>query len=54
MPGSRWNEVATTRFVKDIDGFDFAKDFPAVYKWHTALTRRPAVEKVLDMWRATL
>ncbi|KAM5544899.1 hypothetical protein V8D89_001797 [Ganoderma adspersum] len=48
------NEVATTRIAKGIDGFHFAKDFPAVYKWHTALTRRPAVEKVLAMWRATL
>ena len=50
----RWNEIAVNNLVKDFNGFDFEKDFPAVYKWHKALTQRPAVEKVLDMWRATL
>ena len=50
----RWNEIAVNNLVKDFNGFDFEKDFPAVYKRHKALTQRPAVEKVLDMWRATL
>ncbi|PIL28384.1 hypothetical protein GSI_09535 [Ganoderma sinense ZZ0214-1] len=49
-----WNEIAVSRLVKDFEGFDFGRDFPATYKWHTALTGRPAVEKVLEMWRATL
>lgn len=28
----RWNDLATTRLVKDFNGFDFEHDFPSVYR----------------------
>ena len=31
--GDRWNHLATTALVKDYNGFDFQKDFPAVYRY---------------------
>ncbi|KAI1792061.1 glutathione S-transferase C-terminal-like protein [Ganoderma leucocontextum] len=49
-----WNDVASSRVVKDFNGFDFEKDFPSVYRWHNDLTGRPAVKKVLALWYATL
>ena len=29
----RWNHLATIALVKDYNGFDLEKDFPAVYRW---------------------
>ncbi|KAI0761930.1 glutathione S-transferase C-terminal-like protein [Trametes elegans] len=41
-----WNTSATTLLLKDYPGFDLEKDFPAVYRWHTALLNRESVKKV--------
>ncbi|KAI0750282.1 glutathione S-transferase [Daedaleopsis nitida] len=49
-----WNHLATTRLVKDFEGFDFEKNFPAVYKWHNEMLARPAVKKVFGLWVATM
>ncbi|CCM00296.1 uncharacterized protein FIBRA_02326 [Fibroporia radiculosa] len=42
-----WNNAALKMHVADYSGFDFEKDFPAVYKWHNAMLSRESVSKAL-------
>ena len=36
----RWNHLATSYLLKDVNGIDFAKDFPSVYRYAGAYSRR--------------
>ncbi|KAI0745446.1 glutathione S-transferase [Earliella scabrosa] len=49
-----WNDGAFTALVKDFEGFDLEKDFPAVHRWHNAMVNRPAVSKVMAERAATM
>ncbi|CCL99555.1 uncharacterized protein FIBRA_01573 [Fibroporia radiculosa] len=49
-----WNNMAVKLFVADFNGFNFEKDFPAVYKWHNAILSREAVAKALAVREALL
>ncbi|EIW59514.1 glutathione S-transferase C-terminal-like protein [Trametes versicolor FP-101664 SS1] len=41
-----WNGPVTNGLLmRGHEGFDFEKDFPAVFKWHKAMTTRPAVKR---------
>ncbi|KAL1950307.1 hypothetical protein VTO73DRAFT_5431 [Trametes versicolor] len=45
-----WNIIAVDGLIlRDYEGFDFAKDFPSVHKWHYAMLNRPAIKKVDDL-----
>nr|AWK67871.1 glutathione transferase-like protein [Sparassis latifolia] len=44
-----FNVLAITDYVADYNGFDFARDFPAVFKWHNDLVSREAVRKVYEI-----
>ena len=41
----RWNHGAV-HFIFGAENFDFAKEFPAVSKWHHKLLERPAIKEV--------
>ncbi|OCH87455.1 glutathione S-transferase [Obba rivulosa] len=42
-----WNNFAVDVILTDFPEFNFEKDFPATFKWHTALSSRPAIK---DVW----
>ncbi|PCH41974.1 glutathione S-transferase C-terminal-like protein [Wolfiporia cocos MD-104 SS10] len=41
-----WNNSAFGVIVADIDGFDLAKEYPAVHAWHQKLMARDAIKSV--------
>ena len=43
-----WNAVVVDNFLGEGKGFDFAKDFPAVAKWHQKILERPAIKAAWD------
>ncbi|OCH84432.1 glutathione S-transferase [Obba rivulosa] len=42
-----WNTCVVPQILKDYNGFDFGKDFPAVFAWHEKIMARPAIK---DVW----
>ncbi|GJE90965.1 glutathione S-transferase family protein [Phanerochaete sordida] len=41
-----WNAIVVDHFLGE--GFDFAKEFPAVAKWHEKILERPAIKAAWD------
>ncbi|OCH84365.1 glutathione S-transferase [Obba rivulosa] len=42
-----WNTCVVPQILKGYNGFDFGKDFPAVFAWHEKIMARPAIK---DVW----
>lgn len=42
-----WNNAVSPVILKDYEGFNFAKQFPAVYAWHEKISARPAISATL-------
>ncbi|OJT15255.1 Glutathione S-transferase 2 [Trametes pubescens] len=50
-----WTIAAVDGIImRGYEGFDFAKDFPSVSKWHQAMLNRPAVKKVDDLRKSMM
>ncbi|KAI0632133.1 glutathione S-transferase C-terminal-like protein [Trametes polyzona] len=49
-----WNMAATEgdKVMGGYEGFNFEKDFPAVYKWHHAMLERPALKRTYALKNA--
>ncbi|KAI0642620.1 glutathione S-transferase C-terminal-like protein [Trametes meyenii] len=41
-----WNEAALVRYLKDLEGVDVGKQYPAFFKWHKKLINRPTAQKI--------
>ncbi|KAL7279942.1 hypothetical protein ACG7TL_006353 [Trametes sanguinea] len=45
-----WNISALRFLLKDYPGFNFEKDFPSTYRWHTAMLKREVVRRINAGW----
>ncbi|EJT99221.1 glutathione S-transferase C-terminal-like protein [Dacryopinax primogenitus] len=43
-----WNSYARNGLLKNDESFNFDEQFPAVAKWHQAMTTTPVIKNVLD------
>ncbi|EED79275.1 predicted protein [Postia placenta Mad-698-R] len=47
-----WNELALTRVLTEEHGYNIEKDFPALYKWHSAMMAMEPVRKTFETRKA--